>query len=117
MKISLHATDRMQERFDLTEAEATGLAERAWQRGKTSDDYSGKAKRYVLDIQTRYSADGYIVKTYGNMFFVFSETGVLCTAYKEGETFKRLKSMLPVYRERFSQAMNDELISLGFAVA
>lgn len=113
VRISNHATGRIEERFDLEEADAKNLAERAWNRGKTSEDYSGKAKKYIMDIQMKYNNDGFIVKTYGNMFFIFSNTGVLCTAYKESKTFKKLKNMLPVYREHELQYIVDESASFS----
>lgn len=115
--LSIHAADKMEERFNLTEVEAKGLAARAWKKGKTFADYQGKARRYLLDLQTRYNEVGYIIKTYGNMFFIFSDTGVLCTAYGEGKLFQKLKSTTKVYHECDQTHINEELMSLGIAVA
>ena len=110
--LSLHATSRIEERFDLEKADAQHLADRAWAKGKTFADYSGKARKYLYDIQTKYKNEGYVVKSYANKLFVFSKNKVLCTVYPENPAFKKMKGRLPIYRENTSyDNMYEDLIA------
>ena len=102
VKVSAHAADRMLERFgfECTDVKQN-IAERAWKNGKTYRDYSGKASRFLYQVQTRHSESEYVVKTYGGKIFIFSTTGVLCTAFNETKGFQKLKASRSIYREAY----------------
>lgn len=100
--LTAHASDRMLERFGFEEIDIQqNIAERAWRNGKTYRDYSGKAGKFLYRVQTRHSENEYVVKTYGGKIFIFSITGVLCTAFDETKGFQKLKSKMPIYREAY----------------
>ena len=108
VKVSAHAADRMLERFGFERVDVKqNIAERAWKNGKTYRDYSGKASRFLYGVQTRHSESEYIVKTYGGKIFIFSATGVLCTAFDETKGFQKLKASKPVYRETYDLSGKD----------
>ena len=108
VKISAHAADRMLERFGFVEIDIQqNIAERAWKIGKTYRDYSGKAGKFLYRVQTRHSKNEYIVKTYANKLFVFSDSGILCTAFDESKSFQRLKASKPIYREVYDFSDDD----------
>lgn len=108
VKISAHAADRMLERFGFVEIDIQqNIAERAWKNGKTYRDYSGKAGKFLYRVQTRHSKNEYIVKTYANKLFVFSDSGILCTAFDESKSFQRLKASKPIYREVYDFSDDD----------
>ena len=100
VRVSVHAADRMFERFGCeTWDRKQNIADRAWRNGKTYQDYSGKVSKFLYDIQTRHSEADHIAKNYDGKIFIFSSSGVLCTAFDESDQFKKLKKRLPVYRE------------------
>lgn len=108
VKISAHAADRMLERFGFEHADVKqNIAERAWKNGKTYRDYSGKASKFLYEVQTRHSKNDHIVKTYGSKVFIFSVNGVLLTAFDETKGFQKLKSKMPIYREAYDFDYDD----------
>ena len=108
VKVSAHAADRMLERFGFERTDVKqNIAERAWKNGKTYREYSGKASRFLYEVQTRRSKNDHIVKTYGGKIFIFSTTGVLCTAFDESKGFQKLKASKPVYREAYDLSGED----------
>jgi hypothetical protein len=108
VKISAHAADRMLERFGCERTDVKqSMAERAWKNGKTYRDYSGKASRFLYEVQTRHSENEHIVKTYSGKVFIFSTAGVLCTAFEESKGFQKLKTKMPVYREAYDFDCSD----------
>ena len=87
--LTAHASDRMLERFGFEEIDIQqNIAERAWRNGKTYRDYSGKASKFLYRVQTRHSKNEYIVKTYANKLFVFSDSGIFVLLLMSPRAFK-----------------------------
>lgn len=98
--LSHHASFRMLERFGFECVDVKqNIANRAWKNGKTYLDYSGKASRFLFDVQNRHGDGNHVAKTFGDSLFIFSLDGVLCTVFAQSPAFKKLKTKTPIYHE------------------
>ena len=76
-----HHSFLRQERMNTCSLEQhRNYAERAWKNGKKATDYTGKAFRYLSDLETRHG-DTYTVRVFSKFCFIFSDEGVLITLY------------------------------------
>lgn len=98
MKESVFCTDhylneRSPERlFTKNDEEAIALANRAWRNGKTVEDYSGKAKRYLEDIMYRVDPKHTVLRILSDNCYIFSDKNVLITVYPLGKAFRKLNA-------------------------
>ena len=79
--VSYHGFMRILERFEIREDRVLAYADRAWRNGKTIDRYSGKAKRFLEEIQNRHDPAGVTLRIFSHKCFIFSKQGKLITAY------------------------------------
>lgn len=75
---SLHCLRRSQQRFNTTWDNTVNLVNRAYFRGKTYMDYSGREQEY---LRRKGSSDGDVAKVHANRIYIFSSTGLCLTVY------------------------------------
>lgn len=75
-----HAFERAARMDVYSEEKLSNYAERAWKRGKTPLDFSGKARTYLLGIEKRH-CENVVVRIFAGFCFVFRTDGMLITEY------------------------------------
>lgn len=77
----VHAFNRGNRLGIFSEEKFANYVQRAWKKGKTPSDFSGKAKKYLLDIENRHN-NHTVVRVFGGFCFIFKDSGLLITEYK-----------------------------------
>ncbi len=77
-----HAMERFGERMNIySEKVALNNADRAWRNGKTPNEYSGQAHRFLENKEKRYN-DSTRVRVFRGFCFIFEDQGLLKTMYE-----------------------------------
>ncbi len=105
---SEHMIERSVERYGLDREAAQKYADRAIRNGRSEEDYSGKARRYLEKIRCRHDAEHTLLRIHGNNCFVLSDAGTVITTYPLGEAFYRLnRPKMPRFSDDDSFAIAD----------
>lgn len=112
--VSVHAQARLKERFRMNFKQAIEFTERAWKSGISSRDLSHRQR---IVFPKNFNFDQNFVKLYQNAILIFSENGLLITAYPiqvrkshfdtKNERIQHLKKYIRSYPPYPSTEEND----------